>query len=91
MANESNFSGVDKDEEKINITRHDLLANIYTNISTNAAMPTVVNQRLTVTFNIGTFTWSVFAFDIVFKVVAKSKRLAKKKANKRCTCIFAWT
>lgn len=53
MANESNFSGVDK--EKINITRHDLLANIYTNISTIAAMPTVVNQRLTVTFNIGTF------------------------------------
>lgn len=56
MANESNFSGVDKDEEKINITRHDLLANIYTNISTIAAMPTVVKQRLTVTFNIGTFT-----------------------------------
>lgn len=55
MAKTSNLNRVDKDQEKINITRHDLLANIYRNIS--SITPTVVNQRLTVIFNTVNFTY----------------------------------
>lgn len=78
MAKISNLSRVDKDYEKINITRHDLLANIYRNIIT--ITPTVVNQRLTVMLNIVKFTYQCSP-KTKFKSLCKVKTFRKKNTG----------